>query len=480
MSNSTILSEKTSFSESAIFSAVKEYYENKGTGAWTKSIVPTFVANNMVVANAYAQAIFAYIQDYYKKNPNNIDQEPIYIMEMCAGHGKLAHYVLKILLELLELFELPTNTICYVLTDLSKKNIESWQNHHALQQYFELGILDYAFFDAEVDKEIHLQRSNITLKKNSLKHPVMLLGNYALDTLKTDVFIVNNKNISELQVTVSRKENDNPLAELSYKYHEIPLDNDCNYYQEANFNEVLKQYKNELPTSLVLVPVGGLNAIQTIKSFSQTNFMLILSDKGHHDSYYFSRSDRPHIAEHGSISFMVNFDFIRRLFELEGGFAVMPPIPNTNFHSCLFTTSNYEESPNLRRVTDLHFAKFSPENFFQLQKVKKEEGFAKDPAYALSLLQSSLADPYLFCRLFRVINQNLPKYRGLQIDTLHKLIYQAWENYFALEEAMDLGFYAGQILLRIGDKEKAKELLEFSAENLKVNAEQAYKLLKNL
>jgi len=54
------------FSEAPIWKVQREYYEVKGTKAWNNDQVPQYITSNPMIAAAYAEMIFGFLQDRRK------------------------------------------------------------------------------------------------------------------------------------------------------------------------------------------------------------------------------------------------------------------------------------------------------------------------------------------------------------------------------------------------------------------------------
>jgi hypothetical protein len=71
----------------------------------------------------------------------------------------------------------------YIMTDFSEQNVEFWQNHPSLKSLVELGLLDFAVFDAEKDTTLKLLHCGDVITPESRKNPMVFVANYVFDTL---------------------------------------------------------------------------------------------------------------------------------------------------------------------------------------------------------------------------------------------------------------------------------------------------------
>ncbi len=82
--------------------------------------------------------------------------------------------------ELLDLSGLPFR---YVMTDFTERNIEFWRIHPSLKPLVDLGVLDFAVFNAETDTQLSLVVSGDVLSSETLQNPLIVISNYIFDTL---------------------------------------------------------------------------------------------------------------------------------------------------------------------------------------------------------------------------------------------------------------------------------------------------------
>lgn len=55
------------FSEAPIWKVQREYYEEKGAKAWNNDQVPQYITSNPMIAAAYVEMIFGFLQDRVNK-----------------------------------------------------------------------------------------------------------------------------------------------------------------------------------------------------------------------------------------------------------------------------------------------------------------------------------------------------------------------------------------------------------------------------
>lgn len=165
------------FSEAPIWHLQREYFEEEGMKAWNNDQVPQYITSNPVIASAYAEMIFGLLQD--RANQGNCS-EPVFIVELGAGAGRLAYHVLHELCQLRDYAGISLPPFRYIMTDLAMKNVLAWQEHPALQAFIAEGLLDFARFDAVHDTSLSLAVSGTTIREQELEQPLIIVANYFL------------------------------------------------------------------------------------------------------------------------------------------------------------------------------------------------------------------------------------------------------------------------------------------------------------
>lgn len=353
-----------------------DFYDKQGIKSWSKGIVPSFVTSNAFIGKSYARVIAGYIADLCKSRSqsrtNNgiaiIDSmEKLYIVELGAGSGKLAFYVLRELEEIKKRIDVDSSCfsmldqIVYVLTDFTESNIKFWERHEAMKPFVQQGRLDFARFEAENDDCITLRVSGKVLSKGQVKNPVVVVGNYLIDTLSQDIFQVEDGVLKEGLVSVQEvasEASDDEIGDTSghstdgtmcniqneYKYQniedqiEVYYKNRVQPCDELHLARMLKWYQEYFAPGAnpskncsrktpdgasLLIPIGFIKALRTLTDLSCGRALIITGDKGASDPNRFRGLTDPHIAFHGSFSVMANFHAIELYCMARGGFALM-------------------------------------------------------------------------------------------------------------------------------------------------------------
>lgn len=206
----------TKFSECHLWKLMMSFYERQGVDSWSLGIVPHFITSNAFIAKSYARVFIDYLKDGMSRNEFDVNEQ-LYIIELGAGSGKFSFLFVQALMEFERLLPFPLSNITYVMTDFTDKNVDFWKKHPALQEYLEMGLIDFAIFDATKDNQMRLMMKNTTLRPGSSRNPVGIMANYLFDTLYHDAFQVEGGVVKEGQVSVGSKRDDTQGRWLFWK-----------------------------------------------------------------------------------------------------------------------------------------------------------------------------------------------------------------------------------------------------------------------
>lgn len=205
------LEEAVPLRESLLWKLQRAFYEVKGVSAWSEGIVPNFLTTNSFVARAYARLTLGLLRDVFTPGVGIAaprQTEPLYIVELAAGHGKLAYLIVETLLRYRSFF--PKNDVPggvpfrYVITDAFAPTVRAWRAMPVFREFFDMGVLDVAVYDAERDVDIKLEISGTVISPSSpLSHPPLIIANYAFDSLRTDAFRVSHGVLEQCRVTLT-------------------------------------------------------------------------------------------------------------------------------------------------------------------------------------------------------------------------------------------------------------------------------------
>lgn len=484
----------TSLSHSILWEQMHTYYDEMGLEIWEDELVPSQITSNTYLANIYAHSIVAQINDYRASvtaSAFSSKKEPFYIIEMGAGHGKFSFYMLKALAELLKIYNLNINSICYVMTDISEKNIQYWRKHPALQEFIQNKTLDFALYNALTNTTIDLQLSQTSIKAKQLTKPLFVICNYIFDTLPQDAFQVQDGKLYETELVIQTKPQTQEQVEHLFENNEYIFKQNCvseNYYPHSNsdyfslLNKILTQYVHSFNEASFLLPIGGIQAIEQFTQFSQSATMVLVADKGISAPSLLEGLDSPDISYHASVSMMVNFDALARYTELRRGISLLMPDQSSDFQVAHFIYNAHYSIVNSQAAFKMSLSSFSPQDLFNL--------FYKDdePNKAFNSLDELIAimnladwDPSLFYSYYPQLLSNLEETEKNELTIAHILaikrgLDKVWSRFFKLEKEQDIPYAMAAILYSIESFEKAIEFYQHSLVEFGENEEVFYNI----
>lgn len=468
----------TSLSKSALWSKMQEYYHNIGPEAWQNELVPLQISSNKNLAIAYANMIIGQINDWYTNHPRTANDEPFYIIEIGTGHGKFSFYVIKCLEQLLANYNLPLSTVKFVMTDVAEKNITSWEQHPAFKPFVSSGIVDFAAFNAMSDQELKLKTSGTVIRAKSLTKPIFMLCNYLFDSLSHDAFQVRDHKLHEVQIKISSDadwEEYFAKASFSYKYEPISTD----YYADPNLNKILAYYEKNLANGTFMIPIGGIDCINTVSSFSKAHMLLLLADKGQAAIELFDDLIEPDISVHGSISLMVNFDALKQYFTNIHGTAMLMHNTSVDFQVACFSTQHQDPIPHTKHAFDLTLSGASPQDIINLCYVDDDvNNIFKTLDQLLAMMNLTFWDPSIFYDMHEMILDCIEA-EEITVEQDQALLAGAklvWSYFFKLEKNQDLPFAIGSLYYALDEYELALEFYKLSLQEFGENAESLYNL----
>jgi len=464
---SIVIEENKRFSDSAFWAAQRAYYDTEGIDAWAAD-VPFYVTSNPFIANCYANVVIRFVQDWIVKNPDS-EAQPFYILELGTGPGQFSYYLIKTLIAMQKRLGLTDIKFRYVMSDFTEKNIEFWRSHPRLKPYLDQGLLDFAMLDLENDTTITLTEKGETLQAGSLKNPLVVVANYIFDTLKSDIFTVEKSELFESLTSLntspdnmeSNKPRDWEKVEVTHKASSI----NGTYYDDANYNTVLEEFKQNLSESHFLFPIATLDAMKHLKAISNDKMLVLCSDKGYSTLEEQDDLEYPELAFHGSFSVMVNFAAISRYFKKSGGDAMLQT-QREGITTAVFASGlHFSDYPETSLALDHYIEGFSPGDYFVLHdKICNDNQKLKLEVYA-ALLSMSGWDPYVF----DLVNERMCELLDEEVDTdtleyLSAHMQKIADNFYMVPEVEDC--YCN-IALFFHEADKFEEAIPYYIESLK-------------
>jgi tetratricopeptide (TPR) repeat protein len=464
------------FSEAPIWELQRNYFEEQGITAWESGEVPQYITNNPVIAGAYAEIIFGFLQDRARLGHMG---EPVTILELGAGSGRLAYHVLKELSDLMDYAGIALPAFRYVMSDLPVKNITYWQQHRSLRPFVERGMLDFAQFDAVHDNELRLTQSGITIRPAGLQQPLLIIANYFFDSIPQELIYVDESKIYECRVSLRYPDEADALTASGLlekaipEYHYIRA---AEYEQESYpYRDIIELYKQKLEDSHILFPAIGLRCLERLGQLSQEGFVLLTADKGDHRLENWKFAEPPKLIHHGSFSLTANYHAIQHYFEQKGALSCFTGHHYKNLNvGCIFMLQNAASYANTRLAYRRFVNRFGPDDFFSMKTWFDEHLEQMELSQILAFWRLGRYDAQLFLQSAKHMLTLLPSSSEEEADDLREGIHMMWTGYYPMNEKHDLALDCGALLYHLDLFEDARVFFERSLKDSEATAEVLY------
>jgi hypothetical protein len=463
-----MVGDRKPFGQSVLWELQRLYYSSKGVDAWRQTEVPHHITNNVVIANGYAEIVFALLRDQNRLAPHTgSDSDPIHICELGAGSGRFAFHFLKRLGRICEEGRVAPKAFRYVLTDHAEANLQFWLNHAGFQPFFESGLLDVALFEASESRELSLRVSGRTIVPGELARPVVVIANYFLDTIPQDMFRVDEQGLHHCLISLLLDKDPRELSvaqilsemELFYEYEPAA----GRLYEEPWLQQIVEGYRSSLTNTHFTIPATGLRCLRRIKDLSKLGVMLLSADKGNHRLGSLGRKPAPELALHGSFSLGVNYHAIKEHVAQSGGIALFPEAYHCTVSlNCSLMLPEAPDHFEVRQAYRRHVADFGPDDFASILIHSKGSIPRMTSHEIMSYLRLAHYDGELFARFVPRLIEFAPDFNEAQNRAIMDAIERVWDLYFPLGEKMDLANAIGCLLYKMSEYALALKYFEIS------------------
>lgn len=451
-----VLEENKPFSQSLIWELQRQYYINQGEKAWSQMHIPFGITTNPFIAMAYSRMIYGFLRDWLAE----IDvSEPVYIIEVGAGSGRLGFNILNQLDAFYSTSAVKHIPYQYILTDLAKKNIGFWKTQPQLVPYVEAGKLDFARFDLVKDTELLLEHAGKKLVGGTLKNPVIVIANYIWDTLPVDLFYVENGQLFEVQTSLVTEQPEPDLTDpqlitrIEVLYDRFPVSSD--FYHDPEMQQLLELYRQQISDSMLLFPHITLQCIRGLMQLSNHGLMMLTADKGNHRIEELLNTDELPIALHDSgFSIAFNYHAVMKYFEQKNGTVLTTHHRHRsiNILACLLGHSEITETRHAYRD---YIERISSDDLYNiLLEFPSQQHMTLENL--LSYIRLKQYDSHAFVAVFNQMLTMLPdQYNEDNARNLQIMLHEVWRNYYHMNERYNLPLAIATILQKIHDFENA-------------------------
>lgn len=452
------------FSESLIWQLNRDFYQKQGVNAFSDHIVPHNLTSSSLVGETYSELIFGVLNDLASQGKTT---EKVYILELGAGHGRLAFHIIHHLERLIDNSNIVLPPYCYVLSDIVEESLQYFLDHPQFVALFNKGILDVAYFDAVGKSDIVLRYSNEMISSHSIEQPLIAIANYFFDSIPTDLFYIKDDTISKCSVSVhsavdpitidSIKVIDNISLAYSLELIELP------FYDDDISNEILRDYVESLNDVYLFFPKTSMKCIDNLQDLSKEGLILLTLDKGYHSLDGLRSLKKPDVINHGSFSISVNFHALDSHCLMQGGRSLFPSY--SNFHmeiACLFYEANYGNYSYTTEAFHKYVDRYGPDDFNTLKHNAYRNISRISTREILSLYRLSAYDSNFFTKLMPQLKE-LSKAITLKERTrISETMHKVWELYFFIGESYDLAYEMGSLFYDLGFYESGIEFFDHS------------------
>lgn len=460
-------------SESLVWRLQRESYLRRGERAWLADRVPFYITSNTHIAGAYARVLVGFLRDLLA-NGSLDAAAPCYVLELASGPGQFAFLFLKKLLGMLrELPALARLRLRYVMSDLAPANVEAWRGRGSLKPFADAGLLDFAVFDIEHDRQLRLLQSGETLDPGTVGNPLTVIANYVFDSTAQDVFWIRSGVLHEGRATLLSSRQADELADpealerLTVRYEQRPASFPC--YDDETLDRVLAGYASRLGDTSLLFPIGALRAVRSLAALAGGRLLLVSGDKGYtQESELLARGD-PLLTLHGGgcFSMMVNYHAIGLYLREMGGQVLHSASHDKRLKVSAFLLGGAEGAfPETASAFRQAIDGFSPADYYVLASGLHKDQPPPPLGLILSLVKLGGFDPHLLLRFAGPLAQQAHDAPEPQRLELLRALEKCWEHFYPMDA--DLPFELGRIYAAL---ERPADALRFYLESLKLYGE---------
>jgi tetratricopeptide (TPR) repeat protein len=456
----------------------RDLYDTRGIQPWSRGDVPQSITTSPYIARAYAQIALGYIRDIQQHLEPS---EPLYIVELGAGSGRFGFRFIKQLQQLLKNRDV---RFTYVMTDVSPTLIDFWQDHPSLRPLRDAGYLDFAYFDAIQLTDIELVNAKRVLRQDTLVNPLIVIGNYFVDSIPHDCFSVQDHQLFENLVRVI---SDQPgltlttgqtLADVNITFEAQPAPAD--YYPEPELNGVLEDYRQRLDNAMLLLPVAGIRCMRHFQALSANRALFLLADIGSARASDISEYTSGGISADSNFWLSVNFHAIGEYILQLGGGIFHPPQRHANLNISAFVlggpSTHFSETA---LAYDQAISQLGPDDFFVLASVIAGHLDSLRRGELLAFLRASGWDSDFFLQCLPFLLDSLQEISWSGKEDVRRAVAEAWDAYFPIgdtSDAADLPSGFGVLLYTIGDYAEAMGYFQRSLELVGMDARTTFNI----
>ena len=479
------------------------YYEREGVRAWASGDVPHLLTTGPLLARAYVEVLEAFLSDCAAGRFGAVDPaEPLYVVELGAGTGRLAWNILH----LLDPEACGALQVVYVLTDAVSANVEFWRTNARLRSLVDAGRLELACYDATEPVPISLPGRGLDLTPGSVRNPIAVIANYLFDVLAQDLFRCEGEDLlEELVAVVSDEEGLDPtsagfFSRMWLATRSRPVAGER--YGDPELDAVLAGVharRGGDPPQRFLFPAATLRVVRNLCALSGGRMLLLSGERpgavpppplGVSTGEDGAPSDAAEALRPGALlamgvhggtfSLPVDHGIVGSFVEARGGAMLAPKAAPVGL---IVTAALFGDAGSARATRhhySLAFGEGGPEDLFLALRAMRSEasqtsGTPRAPGEhepsdvdtmslvtLLVLMRVSGYDAHVFRQLYGRIQAAIVGASAEALDELVRVLGQVEERYFPIEDTTDVAFGIAALLAPAGRYEDALDFLERS------------------
>lgn len=444
-------------SASRLWRLQRAFFARTDPTQWSQSRVPSYITTNTFIARSMARVANAFLEDVAVGRLGAFDpSKPVHILELGAGSGRFAYGFLRELAAGRGSAARAGVRARYVVSDLAREPVDALRANPQFARFAKEGLVDFAVFDSETDREVRLLGSGDVLRAEPGANPLVVVANYFFDGIPADVFEVRGGALRESHLRLTCPEGEDPedprtLGAFHTSFERGPVA--AAPYDDEELDRILihlgERLSDRQSDGHFLFPVAGLRLLRQLRAMGGGRLLLLAADRGHVREEALLGLDPPHLERHGSFSLDVNFHALALDARATGGLPMLPAHHPSHLAATAFLWGAGEPAHAERtRTHESYLAELDaggPEDFFVLKQALEKQKDRLDVERALAWLRSAAWDPEVFHIVSPALLIGLPaSHPSLRLDALDAA-RRVHEAYYPIGEERDVPYALGEV-----------------------------------
>ncbi|NYZ66990.1 hypothetical protein H0A36_13290, partial [Endozoicomonas sp. SM1973] len=518
--NSAFVGDYYDFSQSPLWQMQRDYFIDQGPAAWQTKQVPHYITSNPTLAACYAEIIIHYLLDGLSQQLINVNS-PIYMLELGAGSGRFAYYLLKQLEKKLPNYGLADLPLVLLISEFAPKNCEFLQQHPQLLPYLASGQVQVIQVDLAPKNTVKKATNNpfdnpaLTQIVQASSNPLIAIANYVFDGLpqtlsychygqfyQGEVAIESINGSAEKAVIQKHQKGKGLFKDLTLHYRWRLCDSlSCESLTnesllaggenlgifpstlvpslEPSLLSIVQYYLKHLSSQPLLLPTSAMHCIQQLQQLARGQLLLLMADRGYSQLSQVRQQGLPRLAAHGCFSLPINFHGLAQWLEVIKAKSENSHDPETSWYfqqqhrdqGLVYQVLMINQPTSNDRLKD----EVAARQFPATQHVVEQQltGFNPDDFFMVkrslhNRVEELTSEQMLsYCRLSKydyiVLQQFLPVLlkQGVPINSrLDWLdcLQQTWSQYFIIGEQEEFAFTLGLLAIDLSGWGLAKTI----------------------